>query len=77
MSERKSDQQQRQQKPNISPAMLESALKGVSFPAAKDDLLKQAQANHADPQVTQVIRMLPADRFNSPTDVTKAFGQLQ
>ena len=75
MAERKSEQSQRQQKPNISSAMLESALRGASYPATKQDLLRQAQANQAPSEINEVIRMLPGDKFNGPTDVAKAFGQ--
>jgi len=52
---------------------IEKALKGINFPASKQDLVQQAKQNNASQNVIQTIQNLPQDRFNSPTDVQKAF----
>ncbi len=54
---------------------IEKALKGINFPASKQDLVQQAKQNNASQNVIQTIQNLPMDRFNSPVDVQKAFGQ--
>ena len=52
---------------------IEKALKGINFPASKQDLVQKAKQNNASQDVIQTIQNLPQDRFNSPTDVQKAF----
>ncbi len=54
---------------------IEKALKGMNFPASKQDLVQQAKKNNASQDIIQTIQNLPQDRFNSPTDVQKAWGQ--
>lgn len=58
-----------------SPAELEKYLKGINFPASRDDLLKKAQSNGAPDDVIDMINGLTGDNFNSPIDVSKAFGR--
>lgn len=59
----------------ISPVQMQKHLKGVSYPASKDDLVRQARTNHASDDIVDKIRMLPADSFGGPKDVMKALGQ--
>ncbi len=54
---------------------IEKALKGMNYPASKQDLVQKAKQNNASQNVIQTIQNLPMDRFNSPVDVQKAFGQ--
>ena len=54
---------------------IEKALKGMNYPASKQDLVQKAKQNNASQDVIQTIQNLPMDRFNSPTDVQKAWGQ--
>lgn len=58
-----------------SAAELEKYLKGVDYPASKSDLLDKAKANGAPSEVIDMINSLSEDRFNSPIDVSKAFGE--
>lgn len=60
-----------------SPANIQKFLRGVDYPASKDDLLKTAQDNEAPDEVVETIRDLPADRFGGPQDVMKAYGELE
>jgi hypothetical protein len=59
----------------ISPISLQKHLKGVSYPASREDLAQQARTNAAPDDVVATIRRLPGDRYNSPRDVMRAFGQ--
>ena len=56
-------------------ADIERSLKGINFPASKRDLVQQAKSNNASREVVQAIQNLPENKFNSPTDVAKAWGQ--
>lgn len=58
-----------------SAAELEKYLKGVEFPASRQDLIKKAKANGAPEEVIDMINDLSEDNFNSPIDVSKAFGE--
>ena len=54
---------------------IQQALKGMDYPASKQDLVQQAKNNNASQDIIQTIQNLPQNQFNSPTDVQKAFGQ--
>ena len=54
---------------------IEKALKGMNYPASKQDLVQKAKSNNASQDVIKTIENLPQDQFNSPTDVQKAWGQ--
>ena len=57
---------------NVNPIQMEKYLKGVDYPASKDDLLQCAKRNGADQQICDAIQHLPNQQFAKPTDVTKA-----
>ncbi len=54
---------------------LTKALKGMTFPADKEALKKQAEGNDAPKAVISAIDNLPEDEFGSITDVTRAYGK--
>ena len=54
---------------------IQQALKGMDYPASKQELMQQAKKNNANQNVMQAIENLPEQKFNSPTDVQKAWGQ--
>ena len=56
-------------------AEIEQAIKGTNFPASKQDLMQQAKQNNASQDVMKAIDNLPEQKFNSPTDIAKAWGQ--
>ena len=56
-------------------AEIEKSLKGTNYPANKEDLVQQAKNNNASQDVVDVIENLPEDKFNSPTDVARAWGK--
>lgn len=61
----------------ISPVQLQKHLKGASYPASKDDLVRKAQDNNASDDIVEKIKELPASSFGSPKDVMKALGQTE
>lgn len=50
------------------------ALKGISFPARREDLIQKARENHADESVIQEIGKLRGDRFATATDLFDALA---
>jgi hypothetical protein len=61
----------------VSPIAIQKALKGISYPTTKADLLKQAQSNNAPDDVIEKIKEIPGDQFPSTKDVMKALGQTE
>ncbi|MEV1288584.1 DUF2795 domain-containing protein [Micromonospora sp. NPDC049679] len=61
----------------VNPVQLQKFLGGLDYPVGKEDLLRRAQERGADTAVLETLRSLPADRFNSPNDVSEAVGKLR
>lgn len=59
-----------------SPANVTKSLKGIDFPASKQDLLKHAQQLKADKVVIDEIQAMDEREFNSMADVMNAFGRV-
>ncbi|MEV8470003.1 DUF2795 domain-containing protein [Ralstonia sp. UNC404CL21Col] len=55
-----------------SPIGIQKALKGASYPAKKQELLKTAQANGADDSTLKTLRDMPDDEYDTPAAVSKA-----
>jgi len=60
-----------------SAAGVTSALKGVSFPSGRSGLVRRARDNDAPDEVIDLIKNLPARRFEKMADVTKAVGEVR
>jgi hypothetical protein len=58
-----------------SPANVTQHLKGMDFPASKDDLVRHAKDNGADQDVLDSIEQLPESRYGTMADVMKAYGE--
>ena len=57
-----------------SPANVTKNLKGIEFPADKQDLLKQAQQLKAEKVVIDEIQKMDDKEYSSMADVMKSFG---
>jgi hypothetical protein len=60
-----------------SPANVSAHLKGIDFPAQRDDLLDHAERNGAPREVVDVIGRMPDGKFESMADVMKAYGEAE
>lgn len=60
-----------------NPVEVEKSLKGIHFPAKKQELVKHAQQHGADQEVLETIKELPEEEFRNAVDVTKAIGELE
>ncbi|MEV6843573.1 DUF2795 domain-containing protein [Actinoplanes sp. NPDC051411] len=58
-----------------NPIQLQKYLSGVDYPTDKQTLVKTAKDQGADDDVIQTLESLPFDRYNSPNDVSEAFGK--
>lgn len=54
---------------------VEKYLKGVNFPASKEDIISTARTNGVPEAMISILEDLPGDEFNSPADLMKAFGE--
>ena len=59
----------------VSPAEVEKYLKKVDYPVSKADLVKHVQQEMQ--QVLEVLQRLPNQTYQKPTDVAKAFGDIE
>ena len=59
-----------------TPIQVQAFLEGVRYPLDRDDLLKQAEERRAAAEVRATIERLPDRRFEDPTDVSRAIGEL-
>jgi hypothetical protein len=51
---------------------VQKALKGVDYPASRDDLARHAERNGADRELVDALRGLNKDSFDGPNAVMKA-----
>jgi hypothetical protein len=52
----------------VNPIQIQTFLKGVDYPASKEDLLASAERNGADEDVRATLEQLPDDEYDtSPT----------
>jgi len=58
-----------------SPANVTKNLKGIDFPADKNELVKHAQQLKAEKVVIDEIQKMEDREYNSMADVMKAFGK--
>lgn len=61
----------------VSPIELQKHLKGVDYPASKQALIERAQENGAEEDIRSILEQLPDEEFETPADVSKAFGQIE
>ncbi len=60
-----------------SAAEIQKALKGMDYPAKKEDLLKHAKGQNAPKDVISVLNRMPEQEYNSAVDVSKALHEAE
>ncbi len=60
----------------INPIELQKHLKGMDYPASKQDVISKAQENGADEELLSVLEGLGDQQFETPADVNKAIGDM-
>ncbi|MBD2090910.1 DUF2795 domain-containing protein [Microcoleus sp. FACHB-1515] len=61
----------------VNPIELQKHLKGLDYPASKEDVINHAEKNGADKDMKSILEQLPDEEFETPTDVNKAVGELE
>lgn len=57
-----------------APIQVQKFLKGMDYPASREDLIKQAKKNKAGNDIIGLLENIKTDKFNSPADVSKGLG---
>lgn len=57
-----------------SPANVSSYLKGIDYPASRDQLASHAEQNGADPEVLDMIKAMPDKQYEDMADVMSGYG---
>ena len=60
----------------VNPVQVQKFLKGVDYPASKQDLLSHAQQQGADESVRATLEQLPDKTYETPVDVSEAIGKI-
>lgn len=60
-----------------SPAEIEHYLKGMNYPAKKDDLISYAQNEGAPEDVIAVMQKLPDEEYESAASVASGVGKIE
>ena len=59
---------------DVNPIELQKHLKGISYPASKDDLVSTAESNGAPGDIVDALRGVNDTEFSGPDQVQKALG---
>ncbi|WP_341529721.1 DUF2795 domain-containing protein [Nostoc sp. UHCC 0302] len=61
----------------INPVQLQKHLKGIDYPASKQELIVHAQQHGADENAISALESLPEDQYETPTDVSRAISETE
>lgn len=61
-------------KNRISPIEIQNFLKGMDYPASKEDLINHARSSRASEEIISMLEGMRTNRFNSPADVSGALN---
>ncbi len=61
----------------VNPIQLQKYLKGMDYPAKKQDLLEHAKEQGADRDICSTLEQLPDEEYETPADVSKAVGAIE
>jgi Protein of unknown function (DUF2795) len=76
VSRRRGQPSRRGSSAKATPVEVQAFLEGVGYPTGKRQLLREAESQRASRDVRATLKRLPEKRFKSPTDVSKAIGNL-
>lgn len=62
---------------NVSASEIQLYLKGMDYPASKNDLMQQAEQNEAPDFVMEWFRKLPERTYERANHVEEEFGRLK
>ncbi|NLW30873.1 MAG: DUF2795 domain-containing protein [Fibrobacter sp.] len=56
---------------NVNPIDVEQFLKGLNFPAQKDEIVKYANNHHASDSIINAIKTIPDHEYRSAADAAR------
>ena len=59
---------------DINPIEVQTHLKGVDYPASKDELIAAAESNGAPQEIIEALQRMDGTEFEGPDDVMEALG---
>lgn len=59
---------------DVNPIELQEHLKGVDYPASRDDLVRKAESNGAPKEIVDAPRSASRDSFDGPSAVQQALS---
>lgn len=57
---------------DFNPIEVQRHLKGINYPASKEDLASTAESNNAPGDLVEQLRNLPDQQYTGPDDVQQA-----
>lgn len=60
-----------------NPIQLQKHLKGMNYPASKQDLIQHAKKHGADDNAMSVFEQIADEDYETPADVSKAIGEIE
>lgn len=60
----------------INPIELQKHLKGLDYPASKDDIVRHAESNGAEEEILDTLRSLKDGTYEKPTDINHAVAEV-
>lgn len=62
---------------DTNPIQLQKFLKGLDYPARRDDIVGHAKRQGGDKTVLDTLSKLPDEEYETPADVSKAVGRIE
>lgn len=59
---------------SFNPSDVQSHLRGVAYPATKDDLISTAERNGAPDDVIDMLQTMDGEQFGGPDEVMEALA---
>lgn len=59
----------------FSPKHVTKSLRGIDFPASKEDLIEKARSENAGDEVIRHLERMPDQEYQNMADVMRGFGQ--
>ena len=61
----------------VNPVQVQKFLKGIDYPASKQNLIERAKQQGADENVCSALEQLPDEQFETPAKVSKAISNIE
>ena len=61
----------------VSTAEVLEAIKGISLPKSKADIIRYAQSRNASKDVLDILNKMPDQHFSSAADIVHAVGEVE